>query len=312
MFLQAYVWDWTLSLAEEYKAFEKSRFRTPNIVYMVSRIGTIAYSVSVVSGALKKGQLNQWLFFVSWSFWEVSALGTYGLFFIRVCAVYRDSRAATWIFGFMYASIVLFPIFFILGIKHTSIIDMERFLETPAPFYDGVATILPAINDTVIFFSISLRLANNSFGHNNPMSRMRTFFTGHGLKSLSKTLLQSGQSYYGATILLSLISTGLMFSNNIRGSYGALLGPAHTAMSSAMACRVYRTVLLFSDDGDNHLDTQISDAFRGAIVEEFPLFTVANPAATRRESEDSCHREMAIQGTGKSSKVHEANQDSEA
>lgn len=242
----------------------------------------------------------------------MSALGTYGLFFVRVCAVYRDSRAATWIFGFMYASIVLFPIFFILGIKHTSIIDMERFLETPAPFYDGVATILPAINDTVIFFSISLRLANNSFGHNNPMSRMRTFFTGHGLKSLSKTLLQSGQSYYGATILLSLISTGLMFSNNIRGSYGALLGPAHTAMSSAMACRVYRTVLLFSDDGDNHLDTQISDAFRGAIVEGIPLFTVANPAATRRESEDSRHREITIQETGKSSKVHETSQDSEA
>lgn len=79
-------------------------------------------------------------------------------------------------------------------------IDTERFLETPAPFYDGVATILPAIDDTLIFFSISLRLANNSFGHKGRMSRMRTFFTGHGLRSLSKTLLQSGQSYYACVI----------------------------------------------------------------------------------------------------------------
>lgn len=80
-----------------------------------------------------------------------------------------------------------------------------------------------------------------------------------------------------ATILLSLISTGLMFSNNVSGAYGALLGPAHTAMSSAMACRVYRTVLLLSDDGNNNLDTpQISRAFRAVTAEEFPLSAAVN------------------------------------
>lgn len=87
--------------------------------YAAFRIGTITYSVSVIVGAMAKGQLNQWLFFVSWGLWEVSALGTYGLFFIRVHAVYQGSRMARWTFGLIYASIVLFPIFFMLGIRHS-------------------------------------------------------------------------------------------------------------------------------------------------------------------------------------------------
>ncbi|KAF7979785.1 hypothetical protein HWV62_40824 [Athelia sp. TMB] len=150
--IAAYVWDWILSLGEEYEAFAKSRFRLPNIVYAVSRVGSIAYSICVVSGSMKKGELNQWLFFVAWSLWEVSALGTYGLFFIRVCAVYQHSKKAV-------------------------------FLETPAPFYDGAATIIPAINDTLIFFCISFRLAKNSYGDERSMGRTRTFFTGYGLRS---------------------------------------------------------------------------------------------------------------------------------
>lgn len=101
-----------------------------------------------------------------------------------------------------------------------------------------------------------------------------------------------------------MIATGLMFSNNVRGAYGALLGPAHTAMSSAMACRVYRTVLLFSDDGENNLDTgQISRAFRAVTAEEVPLPPLSNLA--RRNFNDSRHQDIAIQGTGESTKLPE-------
>lgn len=84
-------------------------------------------------------------------------------------------------------------------------------------------------------------------------------------------------------------------------------------MSSAMACRVYRTVLLFSDDGGNYLNTpQISDAFRGVIVEELPLSVLANLAATKRDFADSLHQDIRIQETGESSKVHETVHDFEA
>lgn len=86
-----------------------------------------------------------------------------------------------------------------------------------------------------------------------------------------------------------------MFSNNVRGAYGALLGPAHTAMSSAMACRVYRTVLLFTNDEDSILRTQqINHALRDATTaEEYQLSPLAKDVS-RCGSEETYSPERAL------------------
>lgn len=289
--LTAYVWDWILSLSEEYAMLEKSGWRVPNIVYMISRFGTIAYCISVVVGGMTAAAIDQRIFFISWSMWEISALGTYCLFFIRVCAIYQHTRMAVLCFGTLCAAIVLFPVCFLLGIRNNQMMKTARFAQTPPPFYDGVATVLPAINDTVIYFSISIRLISDSLHDSiyDYKGRLRAFITGDGLQSLSKTLLQSGQAYYGVTIIMTVVAIALLASPSLPATFGSLLGPAHTALSSAMACRVYRSVLLFSDEDDNLDHSMISLAFRAPTHTEFPLTDIASQTATRCEPNGDYH-----------------------
>lgn len=64
------------------------------------------------------------------------------------------------------------------------------------PDYCAVPTLLTAVFDTLVFLAISYRMVfNNAFG-NTWRVRASSFFTGHGLYSMSKALLQSGQIYY--------------------------------------------------------------------------------------------------------------------
>lgn len=94
-------------------------------------------------------------------------------------------------------------------------------------------------------------------------ARAKSFFTGVGLHHLSKALLQSGQAYYlsvGFTFILfdirqsnlctrstigfSVVSTALILSPSIPGPLHPILATAYFALASAMACRVFRAVLL--------------------------------------------------------------------
>ncbi|KAF7977301.1 hypothetical protein HWV62_4277 [Athelia sp. TMB] len=72
----------------------------------------------------------------------------------------------------------------------------------------------------------------------------KAFFSGNGLYSVSKSLLQSGQAYYFITIGLSLTTIGILLSSGVPAEMHSLLGPSYLALSSAMACRVFRMVIL--------------------------------------------------------------------
>lgn len=66
---------------------------------------------------MSAGTYGKPLFWTSWMFWELSALGTYVLFFIRVRAIYENSTRITTFFGVLCIAIIVSPIGFLLGIK---------------------------------------------------------------------------------------------------------------------------------------------------------------------------------------------------
>lgn len=90
--------------------------------------------------------------------------------------------------------------------------------------------------------------------------------------------------YCRATIIISIVAIALLACPSLPGLFGTLPGPAHTALSSAMACHVYRTVLLFSDEDDDLDISTISLAFQAAPThEECPLTVIKNQTPTRYE-----------------------------
>ena len=94
-------------------------------------------------------------------------------------------------------------------------------------------------------------------------ARTKSFFTGEGLFYLSKALLQSGQVYYlsvfwlhlcqyiywsnlyaSITIGVAIFASALVLSGNIPRPFHPILSSPYFALGSAMACRVFRIVIL--------------------------------------------------------------------
>lgn len=85
--------------------------------------------------------------------------------------------------------------------------------------------------------------------------------------------------FRSVTIVISIATSVLLLSSSVPGVYSSLLGPAYIAISSAMACRAYLTVLLCSID-DEDLDTsRIKSAFRAGDADSM------NPADTLVDSQ---------------------------
>ncbi|KAG1738307.1 hypothetical protein EDD22DRAFT_959525 [Suillus occidentalis] len=108
----------------------------------------------------------------------------------------------------------------------------------------SAVVIINACSDTLVFLAISWRLAHNTFGGESWGSRMRSFYKGDGLPRLSKTLLQSGQAYYLATVGLNVATMVMILNPSAPPVYHAFLSLPNIALENSMACRVFRSIHL--------------------------------------------------------------------
>jgi len=198
-------------------------------------------------------------------FFEIAVPATSLLFFFRVKAVYNHSRIITAFFGFIWLAIAGVSILIMLGITGDRIPYTWRCTEGLAHTYTTVPIILTAINDTLVFLAISYRMVSISMVNSTWSARARSFFRGDGLHHLSKALLKSGQAYYFITIGVAILSSALILSRSIPSKLHAILGSAYFALSSAMACRVFRAVLLgiINDPPINAATVRITSFTRG-------------------------------------------------
>lgn len=124
----------------------------------------------------------------------VSMSMTSFLFLRRVQAVYAGSRFVYWISWVLWlatsaADVVLFPG---TGSRH---IDGTRYCTLyVVKQYVSVASFLPAVFDTLVFFAISYKIVFQSITHSG--SSWNMFFSGKALPALSQAILQGGQQYY--------------------------------------------------------------------------------------------------------------------
>ena len=131
------------------------------------------------------------------SSYVVAVPSTSALFYFRLKAVYCNNKIATIFFGSLWFS--LFGLSFLIplsGAKGVHIGTTRRCINTEIPKYASTPLIFNAIFDTLVFFAISLRIMSFTIVGNTFRARMKSFFQGAGLPSISKSLLQDGQLYY--------------------------------------------------------------------------------------------------------------------
>jgi len=262
--LAAYTWDWLMSMPEEYRIIRKVGFKLPNIAYFVSRFSTLGSCVSTVIFRIAPIDDCAVLKYVEGTFFAISLPATSLLFLFRVKAVYNDSRIVTTFFGILWLAIAGVSILIMLGITGNRIPYTRRCTEGLAHKYTTVPIFLTAVNDTLVFIAITGRLLSSSMVGNTWSAKAKSFFRGDGLHQLSRALLQSGQAYYFATIGVAIIAIALILSPSIPAPLHPILGSSYHALASAMACRVFRGVLLGLIEDPQLKTTRIRSFYRTA------------------------------------------------
>ncbi|KAF7334213.1 hypothetical protein MSAN_02382600 [Mycena sanguinolenta] len=248
--LGAYVWDIGLNLGNDYTLLFKHKVRFPTIVYFFSRtrvitltfiIGCFVLQVASVKNcnALERS-VDICLVF--------SQTSTAMLFFIRVTAVWHPNKIAYAVFSILWLAVLGTSITAPLGIRGAHIGPTMQCTTTAVPANIEVSVIFLLINDTVIFLAINYRILAHTIAADSPMARLRAFFGGNGLSTLTQALLASGQHFYLVAVAANVT---LLVVFHVNALYPAMLAVPAFALINAMACLVFRRIKfgLISSDG---------------------------------------------------------------
>ncbi|KAI0783198.1 hypothetical protein C8Q75DRAFT_726448 [Abortiporus biennis] len=246
----AWMWDYLMSLYEEYSMFTKHKLALSDLVYALSRIVAISYIavlIIYVGGPIAHTDCNQVDKAATWTGVITMSLNCL-LFFFRVRAVF-----------FNYPYIVGFYFFLwlctlggiaVTGSIHGANVGPTNICQTTnVKPYMSAEFILVGVHDTLVYIGITIRLMilssnvyidTNSTKNVGFVTKVKTFFRGDGTSRLTKALIQSGQLYYLATVGVNLIAMVANLAPWVPEVYRAMLTIPDVAIQNAMACRVYR------------------------------------------------------------------------
>ncbi|KAG1725080.1 uncharacterized protein EDB91DRAFT_1062437 [Suillus paluster] len=241
----AFLWDWIVSLPDEVQIIRKTGIRLPIVAYVLSRFGTLSYIlVATIFQALPVQGSCQTILWITGFSYPFAAPATAALFFFRVRAVYDRSTIVTIIFGILWLGTLGAALALPFMLKGEHIGTTDYCIQSSVAPGASAVVIINACSDTLIFLAISWRLANNNFGGESWGNRIRSFYKGDGLPRLSKTLLQSGQAYYLATVGLNVATMVMILAPSAPPVYHAFLSLPNIALENSMACRVFRSIHL--------------------------------------------------------------------
>ncbi|KAJ6454683.1 hypothetical protein C8R45DRAFT_760250, partial [Mycena sanguinolenta] len=249
--LGAYVWDIALNLGDDYALLFKNRVRFPTLVYFLSRAFTLAYILTafVLQVAPVENCNALLLGFGISSVLTQTATAT--LFFLRVTAVWYPSKIAYAGFAILLLAVPAGGIIIPLRTRGAHIGPTMQCITTVVPGTLEVAGIVPLINDTAVFLAINYRILAHTIGADSSTARLRVFFGGKGLSTLTRALLQSGQHFYLVAVAANVTVIIVLKLPHFPPVYRGMLSIPALALINAMACFVFRRIKfgLISSDG---------------------------------------------------------------
>ncbi|KAF7335962.1 hypothetical protein MSAN_02309600 [Mycena sanguinolenta] len=242
--LGAYIWDIGLNLGNDYALLFKHRVRFPTILYFLARASTLAYIfTSFVYEVTSVEDCNALGIALGICF-VLSQTTTAILFFLRVTAVWYQSKIAYAVFFILCLAILAGGITVPMGVRGGHIGPTEQCIATVVPANVDVAAIVPLINDTAVFLAINYRILVHNIVVDSSMGRLQAFFSGKGLSTLSRALLQSGQHFYLIAVLTHILVLVLLKLPHLSPVYHTMLTLPGFALINAMACLVFRRIKL--------------------------------------------------------------------
>ncbi|KAJ6454628.1 hypothetical protein C8R45DRAFT_1082682 [Mycena sanguinolenta] len=257
--LGAYVWDIGLNLGNDYALLFKHKVRFPTTVYFLSRARAVTFAFILTSFVYEVAPVkNCEALALGWSICAIlSQTGTRILFYLRVTAVWHPSKIVYVVFFILLIAVPSASLTAPLGIRAAHVGPTMQCITTAVPANIEVAAIMPLINDTAVFLAINYRILAHTTVVDSSMARLRVFFGGRGLSTLSRALLQSGQHFYLVAVAANVTLLVLVKLPQLPPVYRSMLTIPAAALVNTMACLVFRRIKfgLISSDGVSKMPT---------------------------------------------------------
>ncbi|KAJ6461009.1 hypothetical protein C8R45DRAFT_1028964 [Mycena sanguinolenta] len=238
--LGAYVWDIALNLGNDYRLLLKHRVGFPTINCDALELGI---GICLV----------------------LSQASTEMLFFLRATAVWHPNKIAYVVFSILWISVLGTSIATPIGIRGAHIGPTMQCTTTAVPADVKLSVIFLLIKDTAIFLAINYRILVHTIAVDSPMTRLRAFFGGNGLSTLTQALLESGQHFYLVAVAANVTLLAVFHLNPL---YPAMIATPVFSLINAMACLVFRRIKFgfISSDGMSKIPTiGVSSEFHARV-----------------------------------------------
>lgn len=254
--LAVFVWEILISIFDDYKLLFKHRMRPPTIVYFLSRLCCLGFTISATLirvESLIPPSTCVMLGRIVVIFFSTAVVFTSLLFFFRTRAIFDGHHWIIAVFAGLWLAVLGGSLAFIIDVfdapkpaPHAHIMFCIK--ENINPFV-AASTIIPLINDTLVFLAITWRLSRSSYARHTLKNGLRTLVLGDYLPVFSKALLQDGQAYYLTIITMNLIAVITLFDHSIPAiqTLRTMFTVPNVALMNIMACRVYRNIVLLGD-----------------------------------------------------------------
>ncbi|KAF7335976.1 hypothetical protein MSAN_02311300 [Mycena sanguinolenta] len=298
--LGAYVWDIGLNLGNDYALLFKYKVHFPTIVYFLSRAFTFVFILtSFIFAVAPVENCNALMLGITICI-ILTQISTATLFFLRVTAVWHPNKVAYVVFSILWLGVLGAGISDPFGMRAAHIGPTKQCIDTVIPASAEVMAIMPLINDTAIFLAINYRILAHTIVPGSPMARLRVFFGGAGLSTLSRALIKSGQHFYFVAVATHITFLVVLKLPQLGSVYHGMLSIPGLALVNGMACLVFRRIKfgLISSDGVSKIHTAgfSSDVHATANPRSLPLhYRRTDPTTTDLESITTFPLEVRVQ-----------------
>ncbi|KZP23364.1 hypothetical protein FIBSPDRAFT_952159 [Athelia psychrophila] len=252
--LSLWSWDWTLALAEEYETVKICGRSCAMLAYFIARISTgivCAFMLVFYMGTLNNDCNSSAFLGVGISI-TIGNAAKSCLFFMRVRAIYSNSKLVTVLAGVGWLSVV--------GTRATVAFLVHT---APVPGQTGYCAIsgfglitvitlwLNWAYDTGIYIAICIKLT--SYTTSSASSRNLSSLRGDGLPPIMRQLLNDGHVYYFTTIFFTLLAGIITITPQIGATFRASFTIPAFAMETNMTCKIFRSMILRSVGVDHNV-----------------------------------------------------------
>ncbi|KAH7931070.1 hypothetical protein BV22DRAFT_1027828 [Leucogyrophana mollusca] len=259
--LGALLWDILSSLPQDIRLIRISRPTPIIFAYILSRAAALGYvfqSVIAKTGPVDHcGALELAICLC----WIVTSATSSFLFLKRVQAVFPHQKTVFYVFSFLWVANVGVSTVAPIGSHAGPLADTKHCINTGEAHYVAAAVIMQLVFDSLVFLAVSYKIASSRLSQEERTS-WRTLVSGKSLPRLSKAVLQGGQQYYLITVGANIAITVLLMTPSVPPVYQATFTIPDIALTSSMACRVFRNLKLNGYDLTESHETGLLSTLR--------------------------------------------------